>query len=130
MSNASLVGSFTMSDAADAPPRPERYDLGEVTKVGDGLWQIKARIRYGGNDVTLPITLPVDFANDAAIIRVDNIGFPGLGSYSARVMIHDNKYAGYWQGAGHGGNLFGELEHRDEADEETPTEAAAAPTEE
>ncbi|TWT85244.1 hypothetical protein Pla123a_00510 [Posidoniimonas polymericola] len=109
MSNATLRGAFTTG--ADAAPRAERYDLGKVSKVGDGLWQIRARIRYGEHDVELPLTLPVDFAGDAAVIRVDNVGFPGLGVYSARVMIQGGKYAGYWQGGGHGGHLFGELVH-------------------
>lgn len=118
MSGATLAGAFTTG--ADAPPRAERYDLGEVRKVGDGLWQIRARIRYGEHDVELPITLPVDFAGDAAVIRVDKVGFPGLGEYSARVLIQGGKYAGYWEGAGHGGHLFGELTRR-----EAPAEPAA-----
>ncbi len=114
MSGATMAGAFTVSDAPDAAPRSERYDLGEVRKVGQqegqGLWIFPTRIRYGDKDVTLPITLPVDFAGDTAVIKVDNIGFPGLGVYSARVLVHGGKYAGYWEGGGHGGHLFGVLE--------------------
>ena len=108
MAGASLVGSFTLK-GVDGPPRSERYDLGDVRKVGDGLWVFPTRIRYGENDVTLPITLPVEWAGDTAVIVVDKIGFPGLGVYSARVLIHDGRYAGYWHGGGMGGHLFGEV---------------------
>ncbi|MEM6329700.1 MAG: hypothetical protein AAF790_05565 [Planctomycetota bacterium] len=108
MSGATLVGRFTLG--SDDVPKPERYELGTVRKVGDGAWLIQARIRYGKNDVTLPITLPVQWAGDAAVIVVDNVGFPGLGTYSARVMIHGRRYAGYWQGSGYGGHLFGVIE--------------------
>lgn len=126
MAGATLDGSFTLSDRPDAKPRAERYDLGQVRKVGEGMWLIPARIRYGDHDVELPITLPVDFAGDTAVIRVDNLGFPGLGVYSARVMIHGGKYAGYWQGAGHGGHLFGELKHNQPADEAPAVDKPAA----
>lgn len=108
MSGASLVGSFTLWKSP-GPPKSERYDLGEVRKVGDGMWLIPTRVRYGKQDVTLPITLPVEWAGDTAVIVVDEVGFPGLGTYSARVMIHDGYYAGYWKGGKRGGHLFGEL---------------------
>ena len=114
MSGAVMQGAFTVGDHPDQPPRAERYDLGQVTKVGDGVWQFPVRIRYGDHDVQLPISLPVDFAGDTAVIRVDNVGFPGLGVYSARVLIHDHRYAGYWHGSGHGGHLFGELKRAEQ----------------
>ena len=108
MSGAALVGQFTVGEAM--APKPERYELGQVRKVGEHKWVIPARIRYGDHDVTLPITLPVKWAGDTAVIIVDNVGFPGLGTYSARVMIHNGRYAGYWHGADHGGHLFGAIE--------------------
>jgi len=108
MSGATLVGQFTVGDAV--APQPERYELGQVRKVAQGKWVLPARIRYAKHDVTLPITLPVEWAGDTAVIIVDKVGFPGLGSYSARVMIHDGRYAGYWHGEGHGGHLFGKIE--------------------
>lgn len=108
MSGATLVGNFTVGDAA-GEAKPERYEIGDVRKVGDGQWLIPTRIVYGDHNVLLPITLPVAWAGDTAVITVDNVGFPGLGTYSARVLIHDGRYAGYWQGAGHGGHLFGTI---------------------
>jgi hypothetical protein len=112
MSNASLDGNFTITGQKEGDlPRllSESYQLGEVRKVAEGKWLIPARIKYGDKDVTLPLTLPVDWAGDTAVIIVDKVGFPGLGTYSARVLIHDGRYAGYWAGDDHGGHLFGEV---------------------
>ncbi|MEM1304509.1 MAG: hypothetical protein AAGG46_06415, partial [Planctomycetota bacterium] len=50
MSGTSLVGSFTLWKSP-GPPKSERYDLGEVRKVGDGMWLIPTRVRYGKQDV-------------------------------------------------------------------------------
>lgn len=116
LSNSVLVGHFTASKLGEPAPESgvpklsrERYELGEIRKVADGQWLLPTRIRYGTHDVTLPITLPITWAGDTAVIVVDNIGFPGLGTYSARVLIHDGRYSGYWHGAGYGGYLFGDV---------------------
>lgn len=108
MSGAALVGNFTI-DGKAGDLKPERYEIGQIRKVADDMWLIPTRIVYGGNDVTLPISLPVKWAGETPVITVDNVGFPGLGTYSARVIIHDGYYAGYWKGGGHGGHLFGKI---------------------
>lgn len=108
MSGATLVGNFTI-DGQPGDLKPERYEIGQVRKGKNNYWMIPTRIVYGGKDVTLPISLPVHWAGDTPVITVDNVGFPGLGSYSARVIIHDGYYSGYWKGAGHGGHLFGKI---------------------
>jgi hypothetical protein len=110
LSGAALVGHFTMVGDNEDNPRKERYELGEVKHVGGNNWLISARIRYGDNDVTIPLTLPIRWAGNTPVITVDDMGFPGLGTYTARVMIYDDHYAGYWAGADHGGHLFGKLE--------------------
>lgn len=119
LTGVALRGYFTVTGAEhQAPPRlrEERYDLIEVQRVADSenLWRFRARIRYGDHDVTLPLTLPVEWAGDTPVIVVDNVGFPGLGTYSARVMFHKNHYAGHWSGGIHGGHLFGTIERGDE----------------
>ena len=114
LTGATLNGNFTVTGAGDAegPPklRNDRYDIEEVRKVDGKHWLFNARIRYGDHDVTLPMTLPVEWAGDTPVVIVDNVGFPGLGTYSARVLFHNNHYAGYWSGDTHGGHLFGTIE--------------------
>jgi hypothetical protein len=122
LSGAELRGSFTVlgteqsDEKNDKAPKlsSEAYDLVEVKKLPSGLWLFKTRIRYGQHDVTLPISLPIEWAGDTPVVIVDNVGFPGLGTYSARVLFHGDRYAGYWQGADHGGHLFGTISRSEE----------------
>ena len=110
LTGSALVGQFTVTGTDMSEPKPERYELASVKHVGDGNWMFVARIKYGENDVTLPITLPVKWAGDTPVITVDKMSFPGLGTYTARVMIYEDHYAGFWTGANHGGHLFGVVE--------------------
>ncbi len=126
LTGAQLKGSFTVSDddPGEAGPRlrNESYDLAEVRKLANGQWLFKARIRYGENDVTLPLTLPVEWAGDTPVVVVNEIGFPGLGTYSARVMFFKDRYAGYWQGKTHGGHLFGNIAKTKQQANDAPTQ--------
>lgn len=122
LSGATLVGHFTVTGEKAGEPAAERYELLSVNHVGDGTWMFVARIKYGDRDVTLPITLPVKWAGDTPVITVDKMAFPGLGTYTARVMIYDGHYAGFWSGANHGGHLFGVVEPKPVAKQSTTTE--------
>lgn len=110
LSGSTLVGNFTVTGKTTSDPKSERYELTSVKHVGDGNWMFVARIQYGDHDVKLPITLPIKWAGDTPVITVDKMAFPGLGTYTARVMIYDGHYAGFWSGADHGGHLFGVVE--------------------
>src|SRR5262245_47926017 len=56
MRGASLVGSFTVTGREDRTPRPDRYDISSVEKVGDDLWRFNASMKCCGLDgKTLPI---------------------------------------------------------------------------
>lgn len=126
LSGAALVGQFTVSDAGVSNPKPERYELTGVKHVGNGNWMFVARIKYGNHDVTLPITLPIKWAGDTPVITVDKMSFPGLGTYTARVMIYDDHYAGFWSGVvdknqKHGGHLFGTVERDAAKEQPAPT---------
>ncbi|MEM8944341.1 MAG: hypothetical protein AAGD11_04085 [Planctomycetota bacterium] len=117
LTGATLVGHFTETGKAAINPKAERYELATVKHVGDGRWLFQARITYGENDVTVPLTLPVKWAGDTPVITVDNMGIPGLGFYTARVMIYADHYAGFWSGGDHGGHLFGVVERPQVNDE-------------
>jgi hypothetical protein len=113
LSGATLEGSFTVTGPGrDATKLSrEKYTLGEVKKLDGKLWLIPARIEYGDKDLQLPITLPIEWALDTPVVVVDNLGLPGLGSVSARVMFFADHYAGYWKHGDAGGHLFGVI-HR------------------
>ncbi len=117
LTGVTLVGHSTMTGTEETKLEPERYELKSVKHVGDDQWLFTARIRYGEHDVTLPLTLPIRWAGDTPVITVDNMGFPGLGTYTARVMIYADHYAGFWSGGDHGGHLFGVIERVKRNDE-------------
>lgn len=110
MSGATLVGRFTVEGLNEGKPLSEdRYTLGTVKKLKNGFWSFEARIQYGDHDVKLPLALPVKWAGDTPVISVTNVAFPGLGTYSARVVVYGNQYAGTWSGSDHGGQMFGKI---------------------
>lgn len=113
LTNATLIGQFTDTSnpkAAGAAPREERYTISSVRKIFGDRWLINARIQYGGKDVTVPMLLPVKFADDTPMISLTDLNIPGLGTYTARVLFYRDHYAGTWSGGKHGGHLWGRIE--------------------
>lgn len=110
MKGVKLVGHFTI-DGKDDMQRHEEYTI-ESIEHGDGdLWKITAKIKYGKVDasVTLP-PIPVKWAGDTPIITLSNVTIPTLGTFGARVMIFEGKYAGTWKHGDVGGLMYGNLE--------------------
>ncbi len=123
LTGATLVGRFNVAtgQGQNGDFREDRYDLVSVRKLLGEWWLFRVRIRYGGNDLTVPLTIPVKWAGDTPVITVNQLSVPGLGTYDARVMIHRDYYAGTWFAADHGGLMFGRIER-------TNPEAADRPT--
>ncbi len=125
MSGATLIGNFTIVGLnGDKPLKEDRYTLGKVKKIKDDLWSFEARIQYGDHDVTLPLALPVKWAGDTPVISVTDVAFPGLGTYSARVLVYRGWYAGTWHGGDHGGQMYGRIEKK--GADTKPAEKASA----
>jgi hypothetical protein len=111
LSGATLVGHFTLTGKEDAKSRKkERYTISSVKKIKDDLWLFTVRVTYGTVDVTVPIPLQVKWAGDTPIITLTDLKIPLLGTYTARVIIYRDKYAGTWSASDHGGHLFGTIE--------------------
>jgi hypothetical protein len=124
MSGATLVGHFTVEGrGAGREPGEDRYHINKVTKLRGDYWLFTARVQYGKKDVTVPMPLQVKWAGDTAVITLTDMAIPGLGTYTARVLIFRDHYAGYWSGGDHGGNLWGRIEH----DEQPAADAPGAP---
>ena len=96
LSGATLVGHFSFGSGAKLTE--EKYNIEKVSKLKDGLWLFRARIQYGSRDVTVPMPLPVVWAGDTPMITLTDLTIPGVGTYTARVMIYRGHYAGYWSG--------------------------------
>ena len=112
MAKCVLVGSFTIDGKeSEGAPKAERYEIESVTKASENLWIFMTRVKYGKLDTKLPITVPVEWAGDTPMVSLTNANLPGLGEgFSARVIFHENRYAGTWQHGKIGGHMFGRIE--------------------
>lgn len=110
LTNCQMIGSFTLAGGpTDKPLNEDKYTINKVKKLKNGLWMFDSTIQYGGNNTRIPITLPVKWASDTPVITVTNILVPGMGTFSARVLVFKDQYAGTWSGGDHGGQMFGRI---------------------
>ncbi len=86
-----LKGAAPLSD-----PKPDKYTVASATKLSGDQWVINARIEFGEKDVTVPVPVRVVWAEDTAIITLNELPIPMIGTYSARVMVHHGFYSGVW----------------------------------
>lgn len=117
LNSAKLVGHFTMFGKEEDALKKEEYTISSVTKLEEGdYWLFKTRIKYGDKDVTVPLPLEVKWAGDTPVITLSETTIPGMGTFSARVVIYADTYAGWWKHGEVGGHLFGRIEKvKDEA---------------
>jgi hypothetical protein len=110
-SNVKLVGRFTVIGKEDKAPAKEEYTILKVDKLPvNDKWMFHCRIKYGQHDLTLPLPLDVKWADDTPVITLTELAIPPLGTFSARVVLHDDKYAGTWRHDLVSGHLFGTIE--------------------
>lgn len=107
LTGSALVGRFTIDGKDEA--KDERYEISEVKKVRGDRWSISTRIRYGDTDVNVPLVLPIYWAGNTPVISLTDFAIPGLGTFTARVMIYGDRYAGTWQHGEVGGHLWGRV---------------------
>ncbi len=98
LTGAVFNGRFTVDgQAGDKLPNPEKYTILKATKLPDDFWLLESRIEYGGKDVTVPITLRIVWADDTPMITLTDLTIPKMGTFSSRILIHGDRYAGSWQ---------------------------------
>ncbi|MEX1077072.1 MAG: hypothetical protein WED27_11580 [Pirellulales bacterium] len=108
VTNVRLVGNFTMDGADEAKLQREEYAITGAIKLGNGdYWVLTSRIKYGDVDLTVPVPVQVKWAGHAPVITVDSVKIPALGTFSARVLLDEARYAGTWSHDEKGGHLFG-----------------------
>lgn len=100
--------------------RPETYRIVSADHEDGDRWIIRARIQFDEADVTLPLRVRVVWADDTPVITVDELNVPGIGVYSARVMIYRGYYCGTWFGTGYGGVMSGEIVRAAEDGDQPP----------
>lgn len=112
LNNVQFKGNFTVLGREQKGDLPkETYTIKSVKKLAQGeYWLFTARVQYGGKDITVPMSLQVQWADSTPVITLTNANIPGLGTFSSRVVIYKNKYAGTWSHGDVGGHLFGTIE--------------------
>jgi len=108
MSGVMLIGhSANLKD--ESVGGEEKYVIEKVSKLQGDTWLFHARIQYGSHDIPVPLPVTIKWAGDTPVITITDLTIPGLGTYTARVLLYQDQYAGTWSGKDHGGQLFGKI---------------------
>ncbi|MCA9024664.1 MAG: N-formylglutamate amidohydrolase [Planctomycetaceae bacterium] len=111
LSDAVLVGRFSIDGVDDKNAQPERYKINKVTKVRGKHWTIEAQITYGKVDLAVPVPVEVHWADDTPVISLTDLMIPGLGEgFTTRVLFYKDRYAGSWYHGKIGGHMWGKIE--------------------
>ena len=108
MRDVTLIGSFTTDGREDRAPRPDRYNIFSVEKVGDDLWRFNAQCC--GVNGAVPFVVPMRFNGDTPVIMMTETSLPGIGTFTVRVFFYGDRYAGTWQHGEVGGHMWGRIE--------------------
>ena len=119
MRDVTMVGSFTVAGREDRTPRPDRYDISSVEKVGDDLWRFNARMNCCGmgESGSIPIVVPMRWVGDTPVIMMTDTSLPGIGTFTVRVFFYGDRYSGTWQHGTVGGHMSGRIEKQTRKDQ-------------
>lgn len=91
----------------------DTYHIARAEKAQNGQWTIVYLINAQGKSMEFPIPATVKFAGDTAVLILDNVrAAPEKANWSARIMFHDDVYAGQWwetNNSEHGGTITGTI---------------------
>lgn len=112
LSGSVLTGVFTIDGQPLGKLQEERYEIKTAKKLEgyENTWEILTRIKYGDKDIEVPVEINVEWVGNTPVMVMDSTPLPGLGTFSARVVFHDKKYAGTWKHDDVGGHLFGRVD--------------------
>ena len=109
MTGVTLAGHSTRLNREGLAPGEEKYVIEKVSKLSGETWLIHARMQYGSHDLPVPIPVTIKWAGDTPVIELTDLAIPGMGSYTARVLLYRDQYAGTWSAAHGGGQMFGKI---------------------
>lgn len=114
LTDCQFVGHFTVDGKEDRVPKTERYTIGKCERLPEAdMYRMTTTITYGDVNNEVPIDVKILWSGSTPVITLDNLWIPGMGTFSSRVLIHGDRYAGTWQHGEKGGHLFGSVEQQE-----------------
>jgi hypothetical protein len=109
MSGVTLIGRSSNLNG-DKIGSEEKYAIDGVSKVAGNTWLLRTRLQCcGGKEVPVPLPVSILWAGDTPVITLTDLAIPGMGTYTARVVLYRDQYAGTWRGQKGGGQVFGKI---------------------
>jgi hypothetical protein len=115
LKNATLKGTWApvQKGKLGGERGDDSYRIARVEKGEGGKWSIVSLVTVRDRQMEFPIPATVKFAGDTAVLILDNVrAGTGSANWSARVMFHDDVYAGRWwetKNREHGGTIAGTI---------------------
>ena len=107
LKNATLKGNWVPIQAgATGAEKSDSYRVVRAEKIEGDQWHIVSKVRHQGQEFDYPIPVIVKWAGDTAVMILDDVKTGGGKSYSARVLFHNDRYAGSWWGNNQPGGLL------------------------
>jgi hypothetical protein len=110
MAGVTLVGHSTRLNQ-EGLSGEEKYVIEKVSKLTGDTWLFHARLQYGSRDLPIVVPVTIKWAGDTPVITLTDLTIPGLGTFTARVVLYRDQYAGTWSATDHGGQMFGKIVH-------------------
>jgi len=91
----------------------DSYRIARVERIDQEKWTVVSIVKVRDREIEFPIPARIKFAGDTTILILDNVrAAPGNANWSARVMFHEDVYAGRWwetDNKEHGGTIAGTI---------------------
>ena len=121
MNGAQLTGKFNVvGPQGETAPQADLYMLSELTRGEGDSWIFNYSMTFNQSKTMIPIPVDVLWAGETPVLTMTEQEIEGLqGKFSARILIHDGKYAGTWQHGPVGGHMWGVLEKVDKSSDDS-----------
>ena len=109
MKGVTLVGRSSSLNS-DRISGEEKYVIDGLSKLAGDTWLLRTRLQCcGNNEIPVPMPVTIKWAGDTPVITLTDLSIPGMGTYTARVVLYRDQYAGTWSGKKGGGQVFGKI---------------------
>lgn len=106
LKDATLEGAWVpVQGGKSGEQKVDRYQVVRAEKIEGDQWRIISKMTHQGQEIEVPIPVIVKWAGDTAVMILDDVATGGGKSYSARVLFHNDRYAGSWWASNQPGGL-------------------------